>query len=819
MKARNRYAFLAVILILGVLVLKFNRKFLNFSSYNSNSNSKFNREERGRDYDGTQNDRRGSYDENEEPFDPGVDPLFHDSNSQDIFTDMRNKEAEEQRQKHEAQKSKQFAEADLLLQLKLLKENLGRTDRNKSLSSFGRLFNVNDINIEVQQLFKNSNNVLGPPPDGVDPPSPFINFKSAFSNNNIHNNNVQKSSRTSSTYDPNHVSRDQPRDRISTEDIESNFSNSNSKNSNYHSKSPQTCTMATCFDKSKCRINQDLTVYIYEEAFQNIKYKKSSTGNNWSLYDRIVYIMKQSKYYTTNPETACLFLVPFDTLVRDPLDDEYYIHRMTEKISNLPHWNGGKNHIIFNLYSGTWPAYKEDLKFDFGQAILAKASFSEEFYRMGFDISLPLFKKDQTQFKGVENIFTVSQQSKAKLEDPNTNTNAQSQTNFLGPMLRNNQKPLKIEPLYPASRKYLLTFKGKRYLTGIGSETRNLLYHIHSPPDVVMLTTCKHGKDWEVYADSRCEEDNKMYETYDYDELLGNSTFCLVPRGRRLGSFRFLESLRASCIPVVMANSWVLPFEEVLDWSTALVAFDERARFQAPFRLREFKDDQIFDMRQQGIFLYHSYFSSLEKIILTTLEIIRERVFPEFKRPSWIWNNGNGVVGALGVSSGWSKNFDLDYPEFFDTKFISSDPKALIPATAQTSSPGKLITKFTAVIQVITPHLDQLKIVLKTLENTHTCGQVLLILNLKLKDESIINNLIRYYKKVELIKMSKLDRLDDISERFGGIVLERARYNCILSLDDDVILINDELDYGFSVWRSTGALGGFLSGKARKIFT
>jgi len=161
------------------------------------------------------------------------------------------------------------------------------------------------------------------------------------------------------------------------------------------------------------------------------------------------------------------------------------------------------------------------------------------------------------------------------------------------------------------------------------------------------------------------------------------------------------------------------------------------------------------------------------------------------------------VVGALGVSSGWSKNFDLDYPEFFDTKFISSDPKALIPATAQTSSPGKLITKFTAVIQVITPHLDQLKIVLKTLENTHTCGQVLLILNLKLKDESIINNLIRYYKKVELIKMSKLDRLDDISERFGGIVLERARYNCILSLDDDVILINDELDYGFSVWRST----------------
>jgi len=52
-----------------------------------------------------------------------------------------------------------------------------------------------------------------------------------------------------------------------------------------------------------------------------------------------------------------------------------------------------------------------------------------------------------------------------------------------------------------------------------------------------------------------------------YTEVMGNSQFCLCPKGASSYTSRVFESLFAGCIPVILSDDVRLPFADLVDWS------------------------------------------------------------------------------------------------------------------------------------------------------------------------------------------------------------------------------------------------------------
>lgn len=186
------------------------------------------------------------------------------------------------------------------------------------------------------------------------------------------------------------------------------------------------CSMDACFNYSRCDDREELLLYHYDAG---------SSLPSWFFKDAL----RRSRYYTSDPEKACLFLVTVDRRL-----EEY-----GPALQSLPHWSNGLNHIIVSI-ADNWVKSKSTTGSDsIGMASTMTSITHQTTYRAGFDLSVPV---PQTKF------YPSLQRVKA------------------------------------LEKKYFLTFKGTRYLqdSGVGGFRSNpVLRRMHNGDDIIVTTTCK----------------------------------------------------------------------------------------------------------------------------------------------------------------------------------------------------------------------------------------------------------------------------------------------------------------------------------------
>ncbi|KAG0579874.1 hypothetical protein KC19_4G130500 [Ceratodon purpureus] len=320
------------------------------------------------------------------------------------------------------------------------------------------------------------------------------------------------------------------------------------------------CSMDACFNYTKCESSEELLIFTYNTPAPPKRY-----------FSRI----NESKYFTADPNKACIFLVFLDA------DDNPW----PPHPSTLPHWNDGRNHALV-IFADKW-AQRGPHQASIGMASVMASDIHETTYRPGFDISIPL-----------PGNFHVHE-----------------------------MQPVKI-----LERKYLATFRGLRYLgrTGEGVfRSYDSFRGMHNGKDVIVATSCDHpinnmNREKDPAIGVHCDEDALIHRNYTFNDLM-NTTFALVPAGVQPSSYRFIEVLSAGAIPVLIADNYVKPFDTLILWYKCLLQFPTTEMHRIVGALRAMKAEEIVKRQEYCLAIYEEFLKDDETLMRSTVRALKAR--------------------------------------------------------------------------------------------------------------------------------------------------------------------------------------------------
>ncbi|XP_067105668.1 exostosin-2 [Osmerus mordax] len=478
------------------------------------------------------------------------------------------------------------------------------------------------------------------------------------------------------------------------------------------------CRMHTCFDVYRCGYNPKnrIKVYIYplQRFVDDMGVPISSTGLSRE-YNELLTAISDSDFYTDDVTRACLFVPSIDVLNQNSLR----IRETAQALAMLPRWDKGMNHLLFNMLPGGPPDYNTALDVPRDRALLAGGGFSTWTYRQGYDVSIPVYSP-----------------LSADVELPERQ---------------------------PGPRRYFILSSQ----TAIHREYRAELERLkeENGEAVLLLDKCSNLSQGASSASAPARKRCSKGHAFDYPHILQESSFCVVLRGARLGQATLSDVLQAGCVPVILADSYILPFSEVLDWKRASVVIPEDKLPEMYTILKSIPHKQVEEMQRQARWFWDAYFSSMKAIGMTTLQIINDRIYPYAARTYEEWNNPPVVK--------WSS---VNSPLFLP----------LIPPRL----PG-----FTAVVLTY-DRIESLFRVITEISKVPSLAKLLVVWNNQNKsppEESA-------WPKVAVPLKVVRTKENKLSNRF--FPYDEIETEAVLAIDDDIIMLtSDELQFGYEVWR------------------
>ncbi|KAG0485622.1 hypothetical protein HPP92_009495 [Vanilla planifolia] len=285
------------------------------------------------------------------------------------------------------------------------------------------------------------------------------------------------------------------------------------------------------FKRSYELMERILKVYIYPDGrrpiFRTPELKGIYASEGWFMK-----LIEQNKQFVVkDPNRAHLFYLPYSAHRLElalyvsgshdmkPLSIflRNYVHKISSK---YPFWNRTRGSDHFLVACHDWGPYTTTLHSELRKnsiKALCNADTSEGIFIRGKDVSLP-------------------------------------ETSIRMP-----RRPLRQIGGRPVSQRGILAF---------------FAGNMHGRVRPILLEHWGNGKDKDMRVYGPLP--NSISRKTSYIEHMKSSRFCICPMGFEVNSPRIVEAIYYECVPVIIADNFVLPFDEVLDWSAFSLVVAEK---------------------------------------------------------------------------------------------------------------------------------------------------------------------------------------------------------------------------------------------------